>query len=157
MIYLGAVTSGSKEDIWCDECSKCLFVYIILSPFIEDTKLKNIFGENLFEKESLYYTLMQLIGKEPSKPFDCVGTYEEVNYCICKKIYNLYDEEKTMPVLLNKYLNEVLGGRIEKAKGITEIYEEELLGSFEANNLNEDFEKLLKKALKGVRNGRVNK
>ena len=25
---------GSKEDIWCGHCAKCLFAYIILSPFI---------------------------------------------------------------------------------------------------------------------------
>ena len=148
---------GSKEDIWCTDCSKCLFVYIILSPFLEDNELIKIFGENLFEKDALYYTLMQLIGKEETKPFDCVGTYEEVNYCLCKKISILNELDEKLPILLENYVTDILGGNIQKAKGIVEIYEDELLNNFEANNLNEEFQKLLKKALKGVKNGRINK
>ena len=31
---------GSKQDIWCGNCPKCLFAYIILSPFIDVTDLK---------------------------------------------------------------------------------------------------------------------
>lgn len=36
--YFGAFKScnvGSKTDIWCGNCPKCLFAYIILSPFIK--------------------------------------------------------------------------------------------------------------------------
>ena len=46
---------GSKnlEWNWCNNCPKCLFVYIILSPFLYKEKLINIFGEDLFEKKEL--------------------------------------------------------------------------------------------------------
>ena len=57
MIFLEVVTCGSKEDKWCGDCSKCLFVYIILSPFLDEESLKNIFGENLLDKEEMYETL----------------------------------------------------------------------------------------------------
>ena len=35
---------GSKEDIWCGHCAKCLFVWLILSPFFSQKRLTEIFG-----------------------------------------------------------------------------------------------------------------
>ncbi len=69
---------GSKKGIWCCNCPKCLFVYIILLPFLEDVKLIDIFGENLLNKESLDLYFRELIGVEANKPFECVGTRREV-------------------------------------------------------------------------------
>ena len=48
---------GSKKEPWhwCCSCPKCLFVYIILSPFLYKEKLIRIFGEDLFEKEDFQY------------------------------------------------------------------------------------------------------
>ena len=45
---------GSKNSkwIWCSECSKCLFVYLILSPFLSEEELYDIFDENLLDKEN---------------------------------------------------------------------------------------------------------
>jgi len=69
---------GSKENKWCGHCSKCLFTYILLSPFIEQKELHQIFGKSLLEDESLEPILLELRGKAESKPFECVGTVEEV-------------------------------------------------------------------------------
>ena len=54
---------GSKKLPWewCCNCPKCLFVYIILSPFLYKDKLINIFKEDLFEKENLKKTFIELI------------------------------------------------------------------------------------------------
>lgn len=71
--------AGSKEDKWCCNCSKCLFAFIILSPFIEYSKLVDIFGQDLFEKEEMIPYFDELTGVAPNKPFECVGTIEEVN------------------------------------------------------------------------------
>ena len=87
---------------WCCACPKCLFVYIILSPFLKKEELINIFGEELFAKEDLLETFLELIGKSKHKPFECVGTYEEVNYSICKTINNY---EGNLPYLLDYYKN----------------------------------------------------
>lgn len=75
---------GSKKVPWewCCECPKCLFVYVILSPFMPEAKLVEIFGENLLKKESLADTLRDLKGEGEAKPFECVGTYEEVNWAL---------------------------------------------------------------------------
>jgi hypothetical protein len=73
---------GSKQGIWCCNCPKCLFVYIILSPFIKEEDLVNIFGEKLLDKESLDLDFRELAGIEENKPFECVGTRREVLACL---------------------------------------------------------------------------
>ncbi|MDR0206137.1 MAG: hypothetical protein LBI45_02635 [Bacteroidales bacterium] len=70
--------AGSKENKWCCNCPKCLFAYIILAPFIEKPVLLQIFGEDLLNKPEIEHFLNQLTGKETTKPFECVGTVEEV-------------------------------------------------------------------------------
>ena len=76
--------SGSKTDSWCCRCPKCLFTFIILSPFIHPEILKKIFGFNLFENNNLIPILNELIGKTDTKPFECVGTREEVCVALCE-------------------------------------------------------------------------
>ena len=70
--------AGSKKGIWCCDCPKCLFVYIILSPFLSQERLTEVFGENLLNKESLEKYFRELVGIDENKPFECVGTRSEV-------------------------------------------------------------------------------
>ncbi len=71
--------SGKKKPIrkWCNNCPKCLFVFISLYPFIETKKLIRIFGKNLFEDKKLLSIMQELIGEKRFKPFECVGTQKE--------------------------------------------------------------------------------
>lgn len=92
---------GSKNDIWCGKCAKCLFIFIILSPFIPSETMIRIFGSNLFEKKELICEFEQLIGLSETKPFECVGTIEEVNISLCE-IINKHTGNK-LPFLLNFY------------------------------------------------------
>ncbi len=71
--------AGSKENKWCCNCSKCLFAYIILSPFIDDDTMVSIFGEDLLDKPEMEQYFDELRGVAPNKPFECVGTIDEVN------------------------------------------------------------------------------
>jgi UDP-N-acetyl-alpha-D-muramoyl-L-alanyl-L-glutamate epimerase len=87
--YFDIFTSCNKnfkvkgaEKGWCCDCAKCAFVYAILSPFVEKEKLVAMFGEDLFEKESLKGIFAELRGETEVKPFDCVGTPEEVRYAV---------------------------------------------------------------------------
>ena len=73
---------GSKKGIWCCACPKCLFVYIILSPFIPEDELIRIFGEKLLDKESFDEDFRELVGLNENKPFECVGTRREVVSCL---------------------------------------------------------------------------
>ena len=73
---------GSKTDSWCGHCPKCLFTWIILSPFLTREKLTAIFGKDLMADASLRPILEELNGTAAVKPFECVGTVEEVRACL---------------------------------------------------------------------------
>jgi len=90
---------GSKNggNEWCGKCPKCLFVYIILAPFLEKEELIDIFGRDLLDDLELKKYFDELTGKEKTKPFECVGTREEVNEAI-SMIKEKYKDN--LPVLL---------------------------------------------------------
>ena len=69
---------------WCGECAKCLFVFICLAAFLPKKGVLNIFGKNLFEDKSLIPLFEELIGVRNFKPFECVGTPEEVKEALKK-------------------------------------------------------------------------
>ncbi len=94
---------GSKSSPWkwCNNCPKCLFVYIMISVFWDKEKVIEMFGEDLLDKESLKEIFLGLCGYEKNKPFECVGTYREVNYAISEIIKKR--EDKKLPKLLNYY------------------------------------------------------
>ena len=103
--YFGAFKScnvGSKTDIWCGNCPKCLFAYIILSPFIEPELLNRIFGKPMLDDPSLQLYFDQLIGIMPTKPFECVGTVDEVNTALVMTIERYYSAYE-LPYLLKGY------------------------------------------------------
>ena len=78
--------SKEKEWIWCCNCPKCLFIYTILAPFLSKKERINIFGEDLFDREDLIDMMLDMIGYGNSKPFECVGTYEEAKLAISQVI-----------------------------------------------------------------------
>ncbi len=97
--------AGSKEDIWCCNCSKCLFTFIVLAPFLSSERLVQIFGRDLFANEVLNHTLDALCGISPEKPFECVGTIDEVNVALCEVIRQYESAAMSLPPLLMRYKN----------------------------------------------------
>ncbi len=63
---------------WCNECDKCLFIDLVLAPFLERESLAGIFhGEPLADPARLAQ-LEVLVGLgETPKPFECVGDPDE--------------------------------------------------------------------------------
>ena len=94
---------GSKADIWCGACPKCLFVYIILSPFLDESELIEIFGSNLFEKEELLESFKKLTGELPDKPFECVGSRDEILSALALTLEKYKGKNK--PLLLSHFEN----------------------------------------------------
>jgi hypothetical protein len=131
---------GSKGETWewCCNCPKCLFVYTILSPFLYKEKLINIFGKDLFEDETLLETFQELLGYKETKPWECVGTYQEVRYAVSLLIKKL--ENQKLPYLLEYYKNNY-------PLYLNEKFETKYN---EKNNLDEHFEKIIKEAIKNV-------
>ena len=129
------VGSKSVPWKWCGNCPKCLFVYIILSPYLNDEELINIFGENLYKKGSLLITFKELLGLEKTKPFECVGTTKEVRDAVSKAIKNRTE----LPYLLKYY------------KDNYPLEEYPLLDEYnEENFIPEEYQNILKEELKNV-------
>lgn len=79
--YFGVFKScnvGQKTNTWCGNCPKCLSIYISLYPFLTDEEMLKIFKADLYENENLKDLLLHITGKLSPKPFECVGTYNEV-------------------------------------------------------------------------------
>ena len=129
---------GSKGEVWkwCNNCPKCLFVYIILSPFLYKEKLINIFSEDLYEKQELLKTFIELCGYGEVKPFECVGTFDEVKFAITKTISNL--KEENLPFLLKYY---------KENFELYDLNEDKLHYFNENNNVPEEFKEILKRRI----------
>lgn len=129
---------GSKLENWqwCSKCPKCLFVYIILSPFLNREELLSIFGKDLFDDKSLLETFINLSGNGNLKPFECVGTFEEIQFAITKTIKNIEKINEKLPYLLEYY-----SFNFELSK----LSDEELLKQYnENNNVPEELNKILR-------------
>ncbi|MDO5349534.1 MAG: hypothetical protein Q4E86_06290 [Lachnospiraceae bacterium] len=119
---------GSKTDIWCGHCPKCLFVYLILSPFLKTGEVADIFGRNMLEDETLTGTLEQLVGIQEEKPFECVGSRSEINTAIMLTIRRMELEGERLPVLFEYYKKT---GLYEQYCGTGDAYS----GAFDEENL----------------------
>lgn len=95
--------AGSKTDIWCGHCAKCLFVAVILSPFLPYAEIRELLGADLLDDETLRPVLMALCGALPNKPFECVGSRDEVNIALCLAIAKAEAAGKALPALLAAY------------------------------------------------------
>jgi hypothetical protein len=93
---------GSKVDSWCGHCPKCLFTFIILSPFLSKKKLIEIFGKDLLDDRILIGSLNDLAGISQTKPFECVGTTDEVNYALIRAVEK---RGENLPELLKYYIS----------------------------------------------------
>ena len=83
--------------------AKVLFVYIILSSFIDRKKMIEIFGKDVFDDEKLIPIFDKLIGKEKEKPFECVGSRDEVNASLRYIIEKYEKNGENMPKILEYY------------------------------------------------------
>ncbi len=129
---------GSKTNTWCGKCPKCLFTWIILNPFLETDRLSKIFGKNLLEDASLIRYLDELTGVAEEKPFECVGTIDEVNAALQKALTKF--PENNLPILLKHYISTIKNDRAGNF--------DKLLMQFDPDHfLPEEFEKNLRKHL----------
>lgn len=73
-----AYTRTSDRMFWCGECSKCAFVFLILTPFIARSEVETLWGgKNLLLDPALEPTYRKLLGIEGDKPLDCIGEIKE--------------------------------------------------------------------------------
>jgi len=74
--------SGHDGPLWCGECPKCHFTFLILAPVMEKARLLGIFGQNLLDKPTNEHAYRELTGLAGQKPWECVGEIEEAAACL---------------------------------------------------------------------------
>ena len=95
--------AGAKQDRWCGHCAKCLFVAVILSPFLPYAEIRRLLSSDLFNLPEMRPVLQELCGALPNKPFECVGSRHEVNLSLCQAIAGAEMRGETLPLLLQEY------------------------------------------------------
>jgi hypothetical protein len=95
---------GQKTNTWCCKCPKCLSTFILFYPFLKEDTMK-IFGKNLLEDKELNPILDALINDSVVKPFECVGTREEIKLAL---------ENKDLSNILSSWGQNNLGEKYEK-------------------------------------------
>lgn len=95
--------AGAKQDIWCGKCAKCLFVSVILLPFLPYERVVSLIGSDMLNQAANRDTLRELYGALPNKPFECVGSRKEVNIALCLGIAGMQKEGRSLPLLLQEY------------------------------------------------------
>lgn len=128
---------GSKTDSWCCNCAKCLYVYVLLSAFLTKEELVNIFHEDLLIREDLVEVFYELIGLRDTKPFECVGAVDEINFAVIEAIKK-YEE---LPLMYQLYTETTLYKEYMSKENPYNTYYEEV------NNVPENFDEIVKKEM----------
>lgn len=101
---------GSKKNIWCCSCAKCLFVFIILSPFMDRQDLLDVFACDMLDKQEMTADFDALAGFVAVKPFECVGTVEEVRCALEMTAQKYKAAGIPLPLLLKEYMENPQAG-----------------------------------------------
>ena len=94
---------GQKEEKWCGHCAKCLFVCIMMSAYLSPAEVRNIFGRDMLNDPDMQDLFEQLTGLVDNKPFECVGTRDEVNTAAAMAIHGYNERGEELPVLYQYY------------------------------------------------------
>ena len=109
--YFGSFAScnrNQRESSWCRRCAKCLSTFTLLYPFLPADEVKRIFGADLFERPELLPVLRELLGFTAHKPFECVGTTEEMLGALYLGVQKAKAQEGVLPAVLRQVEAEIL-------------------------------------------------
>jgi hypothetical protein len=78
--------SCAQQKPWCHKCPKCLYVWMHLVAYLDESIVNQMFERNLFDLPENRPYLRKMLGLEGYKPCDCVGTVSEtqVAYLLCR-------------------------------------------------------------------------
>lgn len=77
--------SERRAAAWCGECDKCLFINLILAPFMSRAALRDIFNSEPLSDPARARQLRTLVGIGLDyKPFECVGDPDECAVALCE-------------------------------------------------------------------------
>ncbi|MCP4360046.1 MAG: hypothetical protein GY796_18735 [Chloroflexi bacterium] len=78
--------SCAQQKPWCCQCPKCIYVWMHLVAYLDETVVEQMFDKNLFDMPENRTHIRKMLGLEGYKPCDCVGTVSEtqVAYLLCR-------------------------------------------------------------------------
>lgn len=125
--YFRSFTSCNKafrlnsgcSTLWCGECPKCIFVFVMLSAFLSKKDMINIFGKNLYQEKRLENSFRDILGIGNMKPFDCVGTFKEARVAFAKA--------------MGKFKNDYIIKKLRASIKIKDKDEEEVFSSYRSD------------------------
>ncbi|MCU1362872.1 MAG: hypothetical protein JWM55_700 [Acidimicrobiaceae bacterium] len=80
-----AQVAEERLDAWCGECDKCLFINLMLAPYLSRATLREIFRHEPLSDPARHDQLRVLVGAGASfKPFECVGDPDESAAALAK-------------------------------------------------------------------------
>ncbi len=129
---------------WCGKCEKCAFVFALFAAFLTLPKVIEIFGKNLFNDDSLLPFYRQLWGAESFKPFECVGTPEEMQAALYLAIKR--NKETAQTVIGKEFVSQMLPNIFNPCKLVKNVLTPNLSGVspfvtsiIKQENIHEDF------------------
>ncbi|MCW2933815.1 MAG: hypothetical protein JWM19_4777 [Actinomycetia bacterium] len=101
------IDPARRLDHWCGQCDKCVFIDLILAPFMPAAALRDVFGvvPEPLEAAELAPKFRTLLGSG-TKPFECVG---EVNECRAAVLLAARRQDRAGCALLQELAAEVAG------------------------------------------------
>ena len=63
---------------WCGRCPKCVFVFAVTTPWLDDRAREILFGADFLDDPLNVPVVLELLGLQGHKPFECVGTADEM-------------------------------------------------------------------------------
>ena len=124
------------DQRWCGECPKCAFVWSQLSAFLPREEAIKIFGKNLYADQKLLNLYLELLGEKNIKPFDCVGTPEEVKLAM----YLAEQSGEYNDDYIIKYFGQKILPKIKNIKALNK----KVLLSEGKHNVPREFQKIIK-------------
>lgn len=113
------ISDQYARALWCNNCPKCRFVYLMLAPFLDKATLTSIFHRDLFDDLNQLEGYKELLGVSGFKPFECVGEVDE-----CKAAFSIAfskDDWKDSP-LLSLLANEGILKNIDTRNLISSVF-----------------------------------
>jgi hypothetical protein len=132
---------GQKKGEWCGHCAKCLFVCIMMSAYLSQQDVIAIFGRDMLNDPEMRQLFQQLSGILDDKPFECVGTRDEVNTAICMSIRSMKEKGQEIPLLYQEYQE-------SKYYAFYQDRSVDMLAYNKENDLPEEYAQLVQKELR---------
>lgn len=74
--------SGHDGPLWCGECPKCHFTFLLMASRMSYDRMLSIFGHNVLDVPANEQSFRELTGLAGQKPWECVGEIEEAAACL---------------------------------------------------------------------------